>query len=211
MRARWIAAALAVALVGAVRPSTVRAAPPAANAAELATAKKLFETGLKLYREGSYREALAAFRRANDLSPRASIQRNIAQCNRDLKDFGAAYEAYQVLLARYGATMNAPDRRAVQRAIEELAMLTGTLRIAVTEPGATVALDDHEVGTTPLAAPLRVGLGPHVVTVTKAGFEPIRKEIKLGGGDEARVDGPTRRSRSSSTGRTSARRRGKAT
>src|SRR5580700_8370341 len=133
MRARSIAAALAIALGGAVPPSTALAAPPAANAADLATAKKLFETGLKLYREGSYREALASFRRANDLSPRASIQRNIAQCNRDLKDFGAAYEAYQVLLTRYGATMNAPDKRAVQRAIEELAMLTGTLRVAVTE------------------------------------------------------------------------------
>jgi hypothetical protein len=193
MRARPIAAALAIALGGVVSPFTALAAPPAPPAAspsDLATAKKLFETGLKLYREGSYREALASFRRANDLSPRASIQRNIAQCNRDLKDFGAAYEAYQVLLTRYGATMNAPDKRAVQRAIEELAMLTGTLRVAVIEAGATVTIDDHEVATTPLAAPLRVGLGPHVVVVSKAGFEPIRREIKLGGGDEARIDGP---------------------
>src|ERR1700733_10767496 len=158
MRARWIAAALAVALLRAAPPSTVRAAPPAANAAELATAKKLFETGLKLYREGSYREALAAFVRANSVSPRASIQRNIAQCQRDLKDFGAAYEAYQLLLTRYGATMNAPDKRAVQHAIEELAILTGTLRVTLTEPGATVSVDDHEVGTTPIPGPLRVGL-----------------------------------------------------
>jgi hypothetical protein len=193
MRARPIAAALAIALGGVVPPYTALAAPPAppgASASDLATAKKLFETGLKLYREGSYREALASFRRANDLSPRASIQRNIAQCNRDLKDFGAAYEAYQVLLSRYGTTMNAPDKRAVQRAIEELAMLTGTLRVTVAEPGATVTVDDHEVSTTPLAAPVRVGLGPHVVVVAKAGFEPIRREIKVSGGDEARIDGP---------------------
>ena len=194
MRQRWIVAAVAIAFGGvAAAASTALAAPPAAagpSGADLATAKKLFETGLKLYREGSYREALAAFRRANDLSPRASIQRNIAQCDRDLKDFGAAYDAYQVLLARYGATMNATDQRAVRRAIDELAMLTGTLRVTLTEPGATVTLDEHEVGTTPLAAPLRVGLGPHIVTVVKAGFEPIRKEIKVSGGDEARIDGP---------------------
>jgi hypothetical protein len=86
--------------------------------------------------------------------------------------------------------MTPADKRAVQKAIEELGMLTGTLRVNVTEPGAVVSLDDHEVGTTPLAAPVRVSLGPHVVTITKEAFEPIHKEIRLAGGDEARVDGP---------------------
>ena len=193
MRARSIAAALAVAIGGFGSPAPVLAAPPAPPATtptDLATAKKLFETGLKLYREGSFREALAAFRRANDLSPRASIQRNIAQCHRDLKDFAAAYDAYQTLLTRYGATMSPADKRAVQRAIDELGMLTGTLRVDVAEPAARVALDDVDVGGTPLATPLRVSLGPHVVTITKEGFEPIRKEIRLAGGDEARVEGP---------------------
>ena len=191
MRARSLAAVLAITVVHAgvstVAPSA-HAAPP--TAADVASAKKLFEQGLKLYNEGSYREALAAFLRANDVSPRASIQRNIAQCNRDLKDFASAYDAYQTLLTKYGATMSTADRRSVQRAIDELAMLSGTVRVTVTEPGAAVAIDGHDAGTTPLAAPVRLSLGSHVVTVTKAGFETIQKEVKLGGGDEARVDGP---------------------
>jgi hypothetical protein len=190
MRARSLAAVLAIAAIfhGVCIPAPAKAAAP--TPADLASAKKLFEQGLKLYNEGSYREALAAFLHANDVSPRASIQRNIAQCHRDLKDFASAYDAYQTLLTKYGATMTPADKRSVQRAIDELAMLTGTVRVNVTDAGAAVAVDGHDAGTTPLAAPLRVNLGSHVVTVTKTGFETLQKEVKLSGGDEARVDGP---------------------
>ena len=193
MRARSLVAALAIALGRVALPALALAAPPAppaASPADLAAAKKLFATGLKLYNEGSFREALSAFAKANGIAPRVSLQRNIAQCHRDLKDFAAAYDAYGVLLAKYGASMSAPDRRSVQHAIDELATLTGTIRLAVTEPGATVSLDDHDAGTTPLTASLRANLGTHVVTVAKAGFETIRKEVRLSGGDEVTVAGP---------------------
>ena len=193
MRARSLAAALAIALGRVVVPAPVLAAPPAApgaSPADLAAAKRLFATGLKLYNEGSFREALSAFDKANAIAPRVSLQRNIAQCHRDLKDFASAYDAYGVLLAKYGASMSAPDKRSVQHAIDELATLTGTIRIAIAEPGAAVSLDDHDVGTTPLAGPLRSNLGTHVVTIAKAGFETIRKEVKLSGSDEATVAGP---------------------
>jgi hypothetical protein len=195
MRACSLVAAIAIVFgsVGAPWEDALAAPPSAASTpspADLATAKKLFDTGLKLYKEGSFREALAAFQRANDIAPRASLQRNIAQCHRDLKDFAAAYDAYQALLARYGATMSAGDRQTVERAIDELALLTGTVRVLVTEPGAVVAIDGHDVGTTPMPVPVRVNLGPHTVTVAKAGFETIRMDIRPNGGDEVRVDGP---------------------
>jgi len=174
--------------------TTVLSAPPAPQpaSADVAEAKHLFEQGLKLYGEGSYREALSAFQRANALVPRASIQRNIAQCQRDLHDFAAAYSAYQQLLSRWGATLSAADRRPVERAIEELALLTGTVRVDVAEPGAAVSVDGQDAGTTPLAAPVRLNLGPHTITVSKAGFETITANAKLGGGDEFVVAGPLR-------------------
>jgi hypothetical protein len=170
MRARSIAATVAIALAFAARPTPASAGPPP-TPADVASAKQLFAQGLRLYNEGSYREALAAFLHANDVAPRASIQRNIAQCHRDLKDFASAYDAYQALLSKYGPTMSPTDKRSVQRAIDELAMLTGTVRIGVTDAGGAVAVDGHDAGTKP-------------------GFETLRKEVKLSGGDEARVDGP---------------------
>lgn len=187
MRARLVAL-IAIALAACSVSVPVWAAPP--SAADVASAKKLFEQGLKLYNEGSYREALSDFLHANELAPRASIQRNVAQCHRDLREFAEAYDAYQTLLAKYGTTMSAGDRRAVQRAIDELASLTATVRVNVTDPGATVAVDGNTVGTTPLAAPVRVNLGAHAITVTKNGYETLTKDVKVNGGDTVSVDGP---------------------
>jgi hypothetical protein len=193
MGVRSHAAALALAALAVGAPRAARAAPSgAASPADVSEARKLFDTGLKLYGESSYREALAAFSRANELAPRASIQRNIAQCLRDLKDFTGAYDAYRALLAKYGATMTAADRRPVERAIGELALLTGTVRVDVREPGAVVSIDGHDAGITPLGAPVRLNLGPHTVTVSKAGFETLQRDVKLSGGDEATIDGPLR-------------------
>ncbi|HEX8789301.1 MAG TPA: PEGA domain-containing protein [Polyangiaceae bacterium] len=187
MRARLVALfAISLATCSVSMPAW--AAPP--TPADVASAKKLFEQGLKLYNEGSYREALSDFLHANDLSPRASIQRNIAQCHRDLREFAEAYDSYQTLLTKYGATMSAADKRAVQRAIDELASLTATVKVNVADPGATVALDGNNVGTTPLANPLRVNLGAHTVTVAKPGYETLSKDIKVNGGDAVSVDGP---------------------
>jgi hypothetical protein len=191
MRVRSLVAALALAAAAVGTPGRARAAPQGApSAANVAEARKLFDTGLKLYNEGSYREALAAFLHANELAPRASIQRNIAQCHRDLKDFSAAYDAYRTLLAKYGAAMSAAEKRPIERAIDELALLTGTVRVLVSEAGAAIAVDGHDAGVTPIPAAVRLNLGPHTVTVTKAGFETIQKEVKLNGGDEVTVDGP---------------------
>jgi PEGA domain-containing protein len=187
-------ASIALVVALSLTAGSVSAAPPAPapSASDLAEAKHLFEQGLKLYGEGSYRQALAAFLKANQIAPRASIQRNIAQCQRDLHDFAAAYVAYQSLLARWGSTMSAADRRPVERAIEELALLTGTVRVDVADAGAAVAVDGQDAGTTPLAAPVRVNLGPHTVTVSKAGFETIKVDAKLNGGDQVVVSGPLR-------------------
>jgi hypothetical protein len=187
MRARLVAL-IAIVLAASSVSAPAWAAPP--SAADVASAKKLFEQGLKLYNEGSYREALSAFLHANELSPRASVQRNIAQCHRDLKEFAAAYDSYQTLLTKYGPTMSAADKRAVQRAIDELAILTATVKVNVTDPGATVAVDGNTVGTTPLASPVRVNIGAHTVTVAKPGYETLTKDVKVNGGDTVSVDGP---------------------
>lgn len=187
MRARLVAL-IAIALATCSASVPAWAAPP--TAADVASAKKLFEQGLKLYNEGSYREALSDFLHANELAPRASIQRNIAQCHRDLREFAEAYDSYQTLLTKYGPTMSAADKRAVQRAIDELASLTATVKVNVTDPGATVAVDGNTVGTTPLANPVRVNLGAHTVTVAKTGFETLSKDVKVNGGDTISVDGP---------------------
>ena len=172
----------------ATTPAAATAAPPTKE--QLAQAKKFFDAGNKLYKEGLYQEALASFLEANRIAPRESIQRNIGQTYRDLKDMASAYEAYDLLLANYGEKMKPSLKSDAQHALEELQVLTGVIAIGVQEPGAHVTIDRKDVGQTPLAKPVRANVGAHAVEITKAGFETIAQQIELHGHDTVAINGP---------------------
>ena len=192
----WLTAPRAVSTAfaqGAPVPPTPPApsAPgPAPTPAQLADAKKFFEAGLKLYKEQLFHEALASFVEANRISPRESIQRNIAQTYREMKDMPSAHAAFEELVARYGATMKPQAKADAQRAIEELEILTGLITLKVQEPGAKVTMDGKEVGTTPIAKPVRAGIGVHTLIVSKPGFETLTKYVTIRGHDAVSVDDP---------------------
>ncbi len=195
IRFRTRALLLVVLLIAIASPRGARAAPPAAKAdapspAALAEAKKNFEVGLKLYKEGLVKEALAAFVAADKVVARASVERNIGQCQRDMKDFAAAYETYVGLLDKFGATLKPAESTDVKRAIDELTLLTSSIDVKTAEADATVAIDDKVVGKTPLAKPVRLNIGTHTVTVTKTGFEPFSKSVDCRGSDQIVVDAP---------------------
>ena len=201
-RARSLFVYLSPLLVSVAAPSIARAQAPAGSPTlpvtpaapptkeQVAEAKKFFDAGLKLSKEGLYQEALASFIEANRLSPRESIQRNIAQTYRDLKDMANAYDATQTLLALYGEKMKPNLKSNAQHALEELEVLTGVIDVTVQEPGAKVTLDGKEVGVTPLAKPLRVGIGTHALTIAKEGFETLTQSVEIHGHDTQSVAGP---------------------
>jgi len=181
-----------IALACVLATARAYAAPPPdpPNAAAVAEAKKLFERAIKLYKEKAYREALALFVRAYELAPRASLAKNIAQCYRDLLDFASAYDAYNDYLDKYGATLPPSEVATIKTVIAELAQLTGAIKIQVSEPGATVTIDGREIGTTPIAKPIRVKLERHRIAISKAGYEPITKDVEMAAGATVTIDGP---------------------
>jgi hypothetical protein len=54
----------------------------------------------------------------------------------------------------------------------------GTLMVSASEVGADVKVDGRQVGTTPIE-PLVMAGGPHLLTVEKDGFSPVRKEVRV--------------------------------
>jgi hypothetical protein len=172
--------------VQAQAPSS--AASAASSAADAADAKRRFTQGLKLYAERAYAEALVEFQKSYSLGHRASALRNVAQCHRDLRHFADAYEAYTQLLMLHGPQLSQKDRDAVTHALEELADLSGAVAVVSSQPGASVEIDGQALGTTPLASPKRLSLGPHRVVVTKAGFEPFEKIVTVESGASATVE-----------------------
>lgn len=167
---------LVAAVLTVVPSSTLLGPPTMAYADEQAEkeAKGHFQTGLTLYKEGAYDAALVEFNEAYRLGGRASALRNVAQCQRDLKDFAAAHASFEKLLAVHSKDLSSDERQAVSRALSELALVTGFIDLKIAEVGANVEVDDKPAATTPLAQPIRANVGVHRVRVSKPGFLPFQ-------------------------------------
>jgi hypothetical protein len=159
------------------------------SAADEATAKKSFESGLRLYGEGSYAEALIAFEQSYRLGGRASALKNIAQCHRNLKHFVEAYEAYEQMLAKHDAQITPVDKKAVQQALDELGVLTATVVVVVSEADAQLEIDGHNVGRSPMSKPKRLAAtGGHTLRVSKAGFTHLEQPFTVDSQESKKID-----------------------
>jgi hypothetical protein len=65
---------------------------------------------------------------------------------------------------------------------------SGTLRVRVSEPGATVTLDGKSLGTTPITGAQRVLEGPHSIVVQKAGFVRWASTVSVAAGAAVPVE-----------------------
>jgi hypothetical protein len=189
---RWIYAILAAFTLFVAVPAWAQSipSPPTGkpSAADEAAARKNFESGLKLYGEGAYAEALIAFEQSYRVGGRPSALKNIAQCHRSMKHFVEAYEALEQMITVHDAQVSAADKKAAQQTMEELAVLTGTIEVAASESDAEIAVDGRTIGKSPMAKPKRVAVGSHTVRVTKASFAPNEQQVNVGSQENKKVD-----------------------
>jgi hypothetical protein len=136
----------------------------------------------KAARAKDWGKALEEYEAANKAQASSAAQEGIANAHYELKHDVDAYAAYDAWLKQYGGAASKPKKATAEARLKELGDKTGLLSIAVSEPGATITVDDKPVGTTPLAAPLRLPAGPHRVRVTKDGFAPFDKAPNIIGG-----------------------------
>ncbi len=151
------------------------------------TARDAYVSAQILLNNTDFAGALKKFGQAYDLSKDPRLLFNMAVCARGLH----AYAQMQSLLMRFmresGTAMTAEDRTDVDNALAAIRNLVGTVRLAVTEAGADVAIDGASVGATPLGNPQVVDLGTHALRVTKPGFQPAEQAVDIKGGAEVAV------------------------
>src|SRR5262249_40641961 len=124
------------------------------------------------------------FEEAYRLFQRPEFLYNIGKAYDGVGDHARAILAYRRFVAQ---APQSRDRAQVQTRITALEHLVGRLRIIATAAGATqdsatlegatVRLDDKEVGQTPIAAPLEVNPGAHKVEVVKEGYRTFRRSV----------------------------------
>jgi hypothetical protein len=132
-----------------------------------------------LLNKGDFAGARAKYRQAYELSKDARLLFDMAICERNLR----SYARMQRLLLQYeqeaGAGISAQDKAQVDDALAAIQNMVGTVKLAVSEAGAMVALDGEPLGTTPLEQPFVTELGTHRIVVTKVGFDTIEKTIDI--------------------------------
>jgi hypothetical protein len=146
-------------------------------------ARQNFNQGVELFEQGDYEAALVSFSSAYESAPHYAVLYNMGNT---LARLGRVVEARQKLeqyLSEGGEAIAGPRRAEVEGRLAELRRRIGELRITVAEPtqGARIFLDGREVGTAPLAVPLPVGRGRHVVEVRADSYRMARQEISVDG------------------------------
>lgn len=154
-------------------------APAVALADAKTDAEKQFRAGVSLQKVEDFEAAISAFEASLRLYPTKGAWFNLANCLRATHRYPEALSALEQLQRDFGSELQDPLRSTVELQVAELKNLTGTLAIEIDQPGAEIAVDRRVIGTSPLADPIRLGLGDHEVRATLAGFEPAVVQVNL--------------------------------
>jgi hypothetical protein len=135
-------------------------------------AREHFERGLVLYEKKKLEGALPEFRHSRENCPTENNTLNLALL---LRDLGRPVEAIDILddLQREFPVLQ-PGNEATAKALRNgLESIIGTVMLDGDYPGASIIIDAANVGTMPLARPLRLTTGMHALKVELAGYRPL--------------------------------------
>jgi hypothetical protein len=164
------------------------AAPLAAHAGAKEEARKHYDRAIGLVDDGQLPEAIIEFQRSYDLTKHFSVLYNIGQVYVSLAKPVEAIAAYEGYLVGGGKNIPAARRAEVEKEIARQKTRIATLEIHVLPDSATVRVDGNEIGKAPIAQPLPVGIGEHVVSATAEGHEPAEVKVTVAGEDRRTVE-----------------------
>lgn len=159
------------------------AAPARAESAVDPEVQKHFDLGNQLYAEGRYDDALVEYDKAYALSNNWKILYNRGQTLVMLRRDPEAIAAFEQYLTRGGDDVPPERRAAVEQDLGKLRQRLAYVTLSHAPAGATVLVDGHAAATTPLAKPVAVGAGKHVIAIERDGKVVFSKELLIAAGD----------------------------
>jgi hypothetical protein len=165
-----LAAATCLVAAAAFAQAAAGTPPPSLADTLAGDAKEDYEVGRRLYESGDYSGALAKFQSAYRVSGDPRLLWNAAVCERAMQHYARAVALVRRYLDSHSPLIEPLAERAARDFLAAAETRTAHLDVQASEPGAMVGVDGEPQGAVPLAADLRIDLGPHRVTVTKEGF-----------------------------------------
>jgi hypothetical protein len=159
-------------------------APKADPQAEArAEAAKRFDRGLQLFDEGDNAGALAEFKQTYATLPNPVVLYNIGLVYAAMARPVDAVDALKQVAT--DPSLSPAQRERAQSTLSDQEARIGRLSITTVPNGAHISIDNVDVATTPLTAPLRVSAGSHVVGAVAEGYALGRKEVVVAGNADA--------------------------
>jgi hypothetical protein len=175
---RRVATLVTAAVLGSTTAVFAQPAPDAkASLADAAKAEKAKD----------WAAAARLYDAAYKAQPSAEALEGLANAEYRRGELGGAFAAYAEWKDKYAAKAPAAKKKLVEGRLKELEAKTGVLTITVAEPGATVRIDERDVGVSPLPGPVRVTPGEKRIRVTKDGFPPAEHTAQVAAGASAAV------------------------
>lgn len=139
-------------------------------------ARTFYLEGARLFKEGEYTGAHAAYQKAWSLKKHYQIAGNMANCEMELGLYPEA--ANHLAYSLRESARDEPPPEAVKKLFERAKAMVVMLQIRVTEPGARVLIDGALVGTAPLPHPVFVSSGKHAIEARR-GTKSAKVEIEM--------------------------------
>ena len=190
---QWAAAAIVCAcMIGEAQAQQPAPSPPPAAPASLSEslkglAKAEYEAGKILYGDGDYANARVKFQRAHDIAGDPRLLWNIAACEKNLRRYTRVLTIVERYQREGGASLTEQDREEAAALIKAVKPFVSTLKVAVSEAGADVLVDDEKVGTSPLKEPALVDVGKRTIIVRKPGFKDFVRVEQVAGGTDLTI------------------------
>lgn len=162
---------------GPAKPAAAAPAKPGAKPAKQPTARELFASGEKKFKDGDYAGALADFQAVDAIKSTPQSQRYIGLCHDNLGHFRDAASAYEKFLADVPPKMTAQGDE-VKKRVEAIKAMPGKVALTSVPEGAAVMVDD-KAHPNPTPTELELVPGKHVLKFTAEGRDPAEKEVEV--------------------------------
>ncbi|MGZ3450426.1 MAG: tetratricopeptide repeat protein [Polyangiales bacterium] len=149
--------------------------------------QKHFDLGNDLYNEGRYEDALVEYEKAYALSKYWKILYNRGQVLVMLRREPEAIEDFEAYLAEGGSEIPEERRQQVMTDLEKLRRRLAWVILKNAPSGLDVMVDGRVVTKTPLAKPLTIGAGKHVIALRRNGQIVFTKELQIPAGETSEV------------------------
>jgi hypothetical protein len=171
-------------------PAPLLAAPPEGSGAPSATeVDDLIERGIAFRRSGEDARALAVFKRAEQLAPRAArIRVHLAAVHQALGRWEEADRYLVSALEEPSDPYIVKHQGILAEARRTIDAHLASLDVTGSPPGAKVWLNGRSLGTLPLTRPVRVAAGIYTLEVELEGYYPVVRSVALPGGELIREE-----------------------